>query len=141
MKEFGRFWLKQAGIGLVFVLVIAVLGHFNYAKGQLIGGITGADWYFLLSWICFPFAKWVVLMDDRDLQAPIFRRRRRRRRQAADETASVYEKMAKPERAPRLEAAPKSKQAWYWRLLIDIALAFMAPIILGGFVTYSLKHN
>lgn len=139
MKLSVQYWLRQAGIGLVFAMVIATLGHLNYTQWRLLPGMTGADWYFLFSWLCFPFAKWVILEDKRDVKAPTIRRKRKRR--AADQTASVYEQMQPPKREPRLEAAPKAPLKWYWRGLIDIALVFVGPLILGGFVTYSLRHN
>ncbi|WP_125573097.1 hypothetical protein [Levilactobacillus huananensis] len=141
MKIKGSYWLRQAGVGLVIVLIIALLGHLNYAQWRLMPGITGADWYFLVSWLCFPFAKWVILEDNRDVKAPTIRRKRKRRRQSADETASIYEKMGKSQREPRLAAAPKTALKWYWRGVIDIVVAFVGPLILGGYVTYSLRHN
>ena len=64
-----------------------------------------------------------------------------RAQRAADKTASVYEKMAPKARGPRLTAAPKTALTWYWRGLIDVVLAFVGPLILGGFLTYSLRHN
>ncbi|MCH5464040.1 hypothetical protein [Levilactobacillus tujiorum] len=139
MKLSGTYWLRQAGIGLIVILIVATLGHLNYTQWRLMPGITGADWYFLVCWLCFPFAKWVVLEDRREVKAPTIRRRKKS--WAADQTASVYEKMARPAREPRLEAAPKTPLKWYWRVLIDLALAFVGPLILGGFVTYSLRHN
>ncbi|WP_125583498.1 hypothetical protein [Levilactobacillus cerevisiae] len=142
MKLTLQYWLKQTGIGLIFTLIFLLLGHLNYAQWRLMPGISIADWYFLLCLVCFAFAKWVILEDNRDVQAPTIRRRRKRGlKRAADETASVYEKMAKPAREPRLQAAPKSALKWYWRVLLDIALAFTSPLILGGFITYSLRHN
>lgn len=139
MKLSGTYWLRQAGIGLIVILIVATLGHLNYTQWRLMPGITGADWYFLVCWLCFPFAKWVVLEDRREVKASTIRRRKKSR--AADQTASVYEKMARPAREPRLEAAPKTPLKWYWRVLIDLVLAFVGPLILGGFVTYSLRHN
>lgn len=139
MKLSVSYWLHQAVIGLGFVFVIALLGHLNYAQWRLMPGITGADWYFLISWLCFPFAKWVILEDKRDVQAPTIRRRKKRR--AADATSSVYERMNRPQREPRLEAAPKAPLKWYWRVLLDVVFAFLGPLLLGGYVTYSLRHN
>ena len=139
MKLSLTYWLRQAGIGLGFVLVLALLGHLNYARWRLLPGLTGADWYFLISWLCFPFAKWAILEDQRDVQAPTIRRKKKQR--AADRTASVYEKMNRPQREPWLEAAPKTHLKWYWRGLVDLVLAFFGPLILGGYVTYSLRHN
>ncbi|ARQ93079.1 hypothetical protein [Levilactobacillus brevis] len=140
MKITWQYWLKQAGIGLVVVLVIAGLGHLNYTQWRLLPGWTMADWWFALCWLCFPLAKWVILEDNRDLQAPTIRRRTRAQR-AADKTASIYEKMTPKAREPRLAAAPKTALAWYWRGVIDVVLIFVGPLILGGFLTYSLRHN
>ncbi|AYM02062.1 hypothetical protein [Levilactobacillus yiduensis] len=142
MKLSLTYWLKQTGIGLVFTLVFMLLGHLNYAQWRLMPGITIADWYFLLCLLCFALAKWVILEDSRDVKAPTIRRRKKRgQRKAAAQTASVYEKMAQPAREPRLQAAPKTALKWYWRVLLDIVLAFTSPLILGGFLTYSLRHN
>lgn len=139
MKLSASYWLRQAGIGLVFTVVIALLGHLNYSQWRLMPGMTGADWYFFISWLCFPFAKWAVLEDKREVKAPTIRRKKKQR--AADQTASVYEKMNRPQREPRLEAAPKTHLKWYWRGLVDVGLTFFGPLILGGFLTYSLRHN
>jgi len=142
MKLSVQYWVKQTGIGLIFTLIFMLLGHLNYAQWRLIPGMSIADWYFLVCLLCFAFAKWVILEDNRDVKAPTIRRRRKRGlKKASDETASVYEKMAKPARAPRLQAAPKTTLKWYWLVLLDIVLAFTSPLILGGFITYSLRHN
>ncbi|WCJ47852.1 hypothetical protein OE230_02770 [Levilactobacillus brevis] len=47
MKITWQYWLKQAGIGLVVVLVIAGLGHLNYTQWRLLPGWTMADWWFV----------------------------------------------------------------------------------------------
>lgn len=142
MKLTGQYWLKQTGIGLIFTLILMLLGHLNYAEWRLMPGMTVADWYFIACLLCFAWAKWVILEDNRDVQAPTIRRKRRRRqRRASDQTASIYEKMAPKDREPRIQAAPKTPLKWYWRFLLDVILAFLSPLILGGFLTYSLRHN
>lgn len=138
MKLTLQYWAKQAGLGLVVTGLIALLGHLNYAQFRLVGGMTVADWYFVACWLCFPFAKWVLLEDNRQVSAPTVHRRKKRR--AADATASVYER-ADRRATEHVKAAPKTPLKWYWLLGVDILLGFLAPVILGGFVTYSLKHN
>ena len=132
-----KYWAREAGIGLLFTAVIALLGHFNYTQLRLMPGMTVADWYFVANWLCFPFAKWAILEDHRQVDAPTIHRRRKHR--AADDTASVYEKAH--QRSTKLQAAPKTALAWYWRLAVDLLLAFIAPVVLGGFLTYLLRHN
>jgi hypothetical protein len=142
MKLSVQYWVKQTGIGLIFTLIFMLLGHLNYAQWRLIPGMSIADWYFLVCLLCFALAKWVILEDNRDVKAPTIRRRRKRGlKKASDDTASVYEKMGKPARTPRLQAAPKTTLKWYWLVLLDIVLAFTSPLILGGFITYLLRHN
>jgi len=138
MKLTIQYWAKQAAIGLLVTGVIALLGHLNYAQFRLVPGMTVADWYFVACWLCFPFAKWSILEDNRQVEAPTVHRRKKHR--AADDTASVYERMQQP-KTEHVKAAPKTALKWYWLLGIDIMLGFLAPVILGGFITYSLRHN
>lgn len=140
MKLTRHYWIRQAGIGLLVVGVLALLGHFNYAQFRLTPGFSLADWYFLASWLCFPFAKWAILEDNRQVSAPTVPHRKKRRERAAEQTASVYEKAHK-RATNRAQAAPKTPLKWYWLIGVDILLAFVAPLIFAGFITYSLRHN
>lgn len=133
-----RYWAKQAGIGLVVVLVIALAGHLNYAQFRLMPGMSVADWYFVVCWLCFPFAKWAIVEDNREVTAPTIRHHKKRR--ASETTASVYEK-AHQRQQKQLKAAPKTALSWYWLFGVDVMLGFLAPVILGGWAFYSLRHN
>lgn len=128
----GRYWVRQAGCGLVVIGFLLLLGHWDYATDQWLTHFSVLDGYLMVSWVCFPWAKWVALEDTRRVQAPTIHRHQR------EQPASVYEEMCQP-RGP--VAAPKQTLRWYWRGLLDFLLAILAPIILGGFVIYSLWHN
>ncbi|MFC6206515.1 hypothetical protein [Levilactobacillus tongjiangensis] len=128
----GRYWVQQASCGLVVIGFLLLLGHWDYATGQLLTHFSVLDGYLMASWVCFPWAKWVVLEDTRHVQAPIIHRHQR------EQPVSVYEKMQQP-RGP--VAASKQTLRWYWRGLLDFLLAILAPVILGGFIAYLVGHN
>ncbi|MDT6981545.1 hypothetical protein [Levilactobacillus zymae] len=135
MKLTGRYWLRQASIGLVMGLVLGLLGHFNAAQFRVMPQVTWGDVYLIICWLGFPFAKWILLEDHRAVTAPTFHRKRHR---AAEQTSSVYERH-QPVR--RVQAAPRAPLKVYWLVLIDIFLALGSPLVLVGFVSYLIRHN
>ncbi|KRN01809.1 hypothetical protein FD13_GL000516 [Levilactobacillus senmaizukei DSM 21775 = NBRC 103853] len=127
------YWRHQVVIGLFWVAMLSLLGHLDYGRWVLVTGFTMADGYFILSWLAFPFAKWAVLVDGRQVQAPTIRRRRK-----AVAPSGLNEQMLRPK---RVQAAAKTPLKWYWRGVVDLGLVFLGPLVLGGYLTYSLRHN
>ncbi|MFC6275521.1 hypothetical protein ACFQET_08355 [Levilactobacillus tangyuanensis] len=126
------YWRRQVGVGLLWVVALALLGHLDYSRWTLVNGFTMADGYFVISWLAFPFAKWAVLVDGRQVQAPTIRRRRK------TTVSGLNEQMLRPK---RIQAAAKAPLQWYWLGLIDAGLVFFGPLVVGGYLTYSLRHN
>lgn len=127
MKLSWDYWWHQALLGALIIGGLAILGHLNYAQWTLVAELTVADGYFLLSWGCFPWAKWVVTVDQRPLQVPTVGKHRRKRGNR-DQTRQA-------------KATVKVPLKWYWRVGLDVLLAFIGPVILGGYGAYSLRHN